>query len=252
MRGGAHQDRHIIEAMALVLKRLDFIGDLSRFLLGIPGTCHRNLLTFLTLGEEGFAQTPFIFSDQEPCCAQNMPGGAIIALKTDHGCAGKILLEAQNIIHLGTAPAIDGLIIIAHAANVALARRQQTQPEILRNIGILILIHEDILEAPLILRNNFRIFLKQADRLKQQITEISSIKNFQALLIECIKRFALAFREGECLPLRDAIRRQGTVFPPVNLHGQHARWPALLIHIFGLKHLFQKADLIIGIQNGEI
>ena len=31
---------------------------------------------------------------------------------------GKVVLEAQDVVHLGAAPAIDGLVVIAHTADV--------------------------------------------------------------------------------------------------------------------------------------
>ena len=54
-------------------------------------------------------------------------GGAVIALQPDHRRAGKIVLEAQDVVDLGAAPAIDRLVVVADAAEVA-RLSQQAQP----------------------------------------------------------------------------------------------------------------------------
>lgn len=57
--------------------------------------------------------------------AENMLGGAVIAFELDDLGAGKILVEAQDIVHFRAAPAIDRLVVVTHTADVlrlALAR----------------------------------------------------------------------------------------------------------------------------------
>jgi len=56
--------------------------------------------------------------DQIGCGGEDMAGGAVIALEPDHLGAGKIVLEAQDVVDLGAAPAVDRLVVIADAADV--------------------------------------------------------------------------------------------------------------------------------------
>src|SRR5215831_18660841 len=49
---------------------------------------------------------------------EDVGGRAVIALEADDPGAGKIVLEAQNVVHLGPAPAVDRLIVVSHAADV--------------------------------------------------------------------------------------------------------------------------------------
>jgi hypothetical protein len=58
-----------------------------------------------------------------------MRGGAVVLFQPDHGGAGEILLEAQDVADLGAAPAIDRLVVVAHAADVAVPAGQQPQPQ---------------------------------------------------------------------------------------------------------------------------
>jgi hypothetical protein len=77
-----------------------------------------------------------------------MAGGAVVALQPDHLGAGKVLLEAQDVVDLGAAPAIDRLVVVADAADIVagprLALGEQAQPQILRDVGVLILVDEDV------------------------------------------------------------------------------------------------------------
>ncbi len=49
-----------------------------------------------------------------------MGGRAVVALEPDDGGAREILLEAQDVVDLGAAPAIDRLVVVADAADVDL------------------------------------------------------------------------------------------------------------------------------------
>jgi hypothetical protein len=47
-----------------------------------------------------------------------MAGGAVVALEPDDLGAGKVVLEAQDVVDLGAAPAVDRLVVVADAADV--------------------------------------------------------------------------------------------------------------------------------------
>ena len=70
------------------------------------------------VGEQRLAQPAFIVGDEVRGGAENMGGRAVVALEPDDGGAGKILLEAQDVVHLGAAPAIDRLVVVADTADV--------------------------------------------------------------------------------------------------------------------------------------
>src|SRR6185295_17520304 len=64
---------------------------------------------------------------------EDVAGGAIVALEPDHLGAGEVLLEAQDVVDLGAAPAVDRLVVVAYAADVL--RRQQCRRQML--LGVL-------------------------------------------------------------------------------------------------------------------
>ena len=79
--------------------------------------------------------------DQPGRDGEDVSGRAIIALQPDDGRAGKIMFESQDIVDLGASPTVDGLIVVADAADVPVHLRQQPEPQVLHDIGVLILVH---------------------------------------------------------------------------------------------------------------
>ena len=129
---GAHQDGDLVERVAIALQLLDLLADGARFLLGIPGAGDRDLLAQLVLGAQRLAEAAFVMRDQVRGGGEDMAGGAVIALQPDHGGAGKIVLEAQDVVDLGAAPAVDRLIVVADAADVFCALCVSALPSPLR------------------------------------------------------------------------------------------------------------------------
>ena len=105
-----------------------------------------------------------------------MPGGSVITFKPHHLRARKILFKAQDVFNLCPAPGIDGLVIITDAADIVMRLREQSQPVILHQIGVLIFIYQNIAKAPLIIGQHFRVPTQNRHHMQKQITEISRIQ----------------------------------------------------------------------------
>src|SRR6266436_7743962 len=114
----AHQDGDLVERMAVALQVFDLLADDAGLLLGVPGGGHRHLLAGLALRTQRLAEPAFVVSDEMRGCGENMGGRAIVALQADHLGSGEVLLEAQDVVDLGAAPAIDRLVVVADAADV--------------------------------------------------------------------------------------------------------------------------------------
>src|SRR5262249_40078367 len=97
---------------------LDIVGDHARFGFAIPDAAYFDALAEFVIGEQRFAQTAAIIGDQMRGGGEDVAGGAIIAFEPHHFGAGKIVLETEDVIDLGAAPAIDRLIVIADNAEI--------------------------------------------------------------------------------------------------------------------------------------
>ena len=117
---GAHEDGHIVEEMALALQLLDLLADGAGLFLRIPAGMDLDavMIGVELFGEQGFAEAAVIEGDEMRGGAEYVFGGAVVALQLDDDRAGEILVEAQDIVHLRAAPAVDGLVVVADAADV--------------------------------------------------------------------------------------------------------------------------------------
>src|SRR5262249_10304891 len=123
LEGGAHQDGDLVERMRIAapvvaLELLDLLADGARLLLGVPARGDLDLLAWLVLGAQRLAEPALVVGDEVRGGGEDVGGGAVIALEADDPGAGKIVLEAQNVVDLGPAPAVDRLIVVPHAADV--------------------------------------------------------------------------------------------------------------------------------------
>ena len=119
---GAHQDGDLVERVGFpidcALQLLDLLADGAGFFLGVPGAGHGDLLAGHVVGAQRLAEPAFVVGDQVRGGGEDVAGRAVIALEPDHRGAGEIVLEAQDVVDLGAAPAVDRLVVVADAADV--------------------------------------------------------------------------------------------------------------------------------------
>jgi hypothetical protein len=120
LEGSAHQDRHVVERVLGTLQLFDLLADSAGFLFRIPGgvDLHLVVIGIDAVGEQCLAEAAFVMGDEMTGGTENVLGGAVVALELDHLGAWKILLEAQDVVDFGAAPAIDRLVVVTDAADV--------------------------------------------------------------------------------------------------------------------------------------
>src|SRR5438309_5688639 len=109
-------------------ERLDLLPDAPRFLGTVPDADHTYLLSVAGIGPECLAESAGILCDEPVRGGQDVRCRTVVLLQSDDLCAGEVLLELEDVGHLGTAPGVDGLIVVADAAHVAAWLRQQLEP----------------------------------------------------------------------------------------------------------------------------
>ena len=88
--------------------------------------------------------------------------------------------------------------------------------------------------------------------MEQQIAEIAGVQRLQPVLIERIHALPAAIGVAFIIPGIEHVGSQPLVLPAVDQPAQLARGPAFFVQFLGLNELLQKAQLIVGIENGEI
>ena len=130
--------------------------------------------------------------------------------------------------------------------------RQQPQPQILCDVGVLVFVDQDEFEALLVLPEDVRVLAEDADVFQQQIAEIGGVQDLQPLLVARIELAALAVGE-RCGFARGHLRRhQAAVLPAVDQPGQHPRRPALVVDVVGLQELLQEPHLVVDVEHREV
>src|SRR5437867_8828155 len=149
-----------------MLQRLDLLANQPRFLLAVPDAAQRDLLAFGFFGPQGLAEAPLVMGNEAGSGGEDVRGRAVVALQANHLSARKVALETEDVPDLGAAPAIDRLVIITDAADVAMLAREQPQPQILRDIGVLIFVHQQVSELALIAGENLGLLREECDRVQ--------------------------------------------------------------------------------------
>ena len=250
---GADQDRAFGQLVPVPPQRLDPVADHAGLLVGIPQADDVDLLSLRIVapGPQRLAQPPLVVGDQPGGGGEDGRGGAVVALQLDDLGSGEVLLEAKNVLHLGAAPRVYRLIVIANATNVLVPLRQQPQPQVLHQVGVLVLVHEDVAEAAVVVGQDFGLGPQDLRHVQQQVAEIGGVELLQAVLVGAVQRAGQAAGEVAFLPDRNPVRRQATVLPALDHAHQGRGGPTLRVEVGGLHHLFQQAQLVVAVQDGE-
>ena len=94
-----------------------------------------------------------------------------------------VLLEGQDVAHVGAAEPVDRLIVIADDGQVAMRACQMANHQVLRPVGVLVLVDHDVLEALLIFLENLGMPVEEPDRAHQQIVEVERVVLLQERVV---------------------------------------------------------------------
>ena len=102
-------------------------------------------------------------------------GRAIVLLQLDDLRVRVVLLEREDVAHVGATKHVDRLIVIAHDTEVATLAGEVADHQVLGSVRVLVLVDHDVLEATLVLLEHFRVAIEEPDGAHQQIVEIQGV-----------------------------------------------------------------------------
>jgi len=88
---------------------------------------HLDLVACAAVGAQSLAEASLIVGDEAGGCAEDVSGRAIVTLEPDDLGAGKVRLEAEDVVDLCAPPAVDRLIVVADAADIAGSLSEQPE-----------------------------------------------------------------------------------------------------------------------------
>ena len=147
----------VLQARALSQMLADDVRNVAGLVLLVRRGVVVDLLAVAVVGPEGLALAAHVVLDDTVGSVQNISGGAIVLFQTDRFCPGENFLKVEDIFNRSTAEFVDRLVIVANDADVVGATRQQPHQMELRNARVLVLVHDDIAEAVLVVFPRFRV-----------------------------------------------------------------------------------------------
>ena len=151
--------------------------------------------------------------------------GTVVLLQAYDPGPGEMPGEAQDVVQLGPPEAVDGLVFVAHRAQVVgLVVEQLQQPE-LGVVGVLVLVHQHRPEAGLQLGAHLGPGAQQAYALQQQVAEVQAAGGPQAFLVQAVGLLEVDLRGQlpEAHGRQVVLRGQAAVLGPGDARGQVAQ-----------------------------
>ena len=113
-----------------------------------------------------------VLPDQAVGRIDDILGRTVVPLQLEDLATRIELLELKDIVDIGSAERIDTLCVVAHHTQVTAPFAQTFHNQMLGEVGILILVHQYILEIIAIFFQHVRMIPEQQVRLQQQVIEI--------------------------------------------------------------------------------
>ena len=116
-------------------------------------------------------------------------GGAVVLFQQNGSRAGKVPLKFFNIANRRTAECIDRLIRVADNReltgfySVVPSAHEFAHQNVLRMVRVLILIDQDVAEAPVVVLGDRRIVFEQSNRACNEVVEVQGVGLRQALFV---------------------------------------------------------------------
>ena len=95
---------------------------------------------------------------------QDDVAGAVILFQLDQFQIGIIALQRLHVLRPGATPGINGLVVITHHGQAVAWAYQQLYQQILTGVGVLVFVHQQVVNAVLPAFEHLRILLKQRHR----------------------------------------------------------------------------------------
>ncbi len=197
---GPVEHRHLPRGgLALVGEPVHLLGHERRLVVLVVGDIAGDRRPVARLRPELLRHPAGVAGDDRVGRGQDVLGGAVVLLKQDDRGTGKIPLELVDVPDRGAAEGVDGLVGVAHHAQLGgRARRrglaaavragellpgQLRDQHVLRVVGVLVLVYEHMPEPGPVLGGHLGERLQQVDRDHDQVVEVHGARRDQPALV---------------------------------------------------------------------
>ena len=161
----------------------DVVSGKERFVFAVWSLVVAYLGATLARSPEVLAFTADVVCDHSRRRLQNILRGAVVLFEADDLGFGKIFFEFEDVADVGSAPGVNRLVFIADSADVVALARQHPHEFVLRAVGVLIFVDEQILEAPVVVVAHVRGGFQEPCGFQKKIIEVESVGLAQLLAV---------------------------------------------------------------------
>ena len=251
LRVGAVEHGHLVVRQPRRAPLLDLAGDPAALVTLVGGHVHLDLVAVLGGGEEPLRLAVLVVGDHGVGGGKHVAHAAVVLLELHHVGARVVLLEFEDVADVGAAPAVDGLVVVAHHHDVLMLGGQQARDGVLGVVRVLVLVHHDVAEAVLIGFEHVRMVLEQQIGVQQQVVEVEGVRGLQSLLQSRVHaRGHLPHRVIRLL--LELERHHQLVFRRGDAVHERVYRKALRIDVQLGHDLLVQALLIVSVVDGEV
>ncbi len=159
------------------------MGHPGRLVLLVLGVVPHHELAAHLFGPQRLGLAHGVVGDHGVGGMEDGLGGAVVLLQHDGGGIGKGLLELQDVGDVGPSEPVDGLVAVPHHADVAVHPAEHEHQLVLGPVGVLVLVHQQVAEALLVVAQDLGVGLEQVHRHHQEVVEVHGAGRQQPLLV---------------------------------------------------------------------
>ena len=170
--GPIEDGKVLVKALVVATHFKNAVGHKASFVVVRRCTEH---LDFFSLGigrPNLFGDLVFVVGDDRVGRFDDVRAGAVVLLEFEQLRFRVVLLEVQDVLDVGASERIDALGIVAHDAYIFMHCAELLDDQVLGEVGVLVLVHEDVLEPVLVFVQEVGKVPKQHIHLVQQVVEV--------------------------------------------------------------------------------
>ena len=208
---------------------------------------HLDRLTFAQVAPQSLLIQLGVQRDHVVGRPQDGAGRAVVLFQRDHFELRIVLRQALEVVQRGAAPAVDGLVVVAHGGEDAAIAHQQLEHVVLGGVGVLVFIDQHMAQVALPLGAHVLVLGQQFHRQADQVIEVDRLVGHQALFVQAhdagANAFVVVLGHAFCLGAAQAL-----VLPaadgPLPAAGQGG--------VGGAARVADNAQHVIAVHDGEL
>ena len=257
LRIRAVEDRDVTPFDAGVREAVDLADDEAGLVvLGIGGV-QRNERTIARGRPQVLRAAPRVAGDDRVRGRQDVLRGAVVLLEQDRARARKVALKLLDVADRGTTEGVNRLVGVTHDRQlgglhaILSIPHEGAHEDVLRVVRVLVLVHEDVAEAPMVVLGDQRVLAQQVDRAHDEVVEVQRVRCAHALVILDVGVRDDARDRVLARRLRVARRADQLVLRVRNARRHHLWGEPLDVDVHGLEDHLDEALGVLGVVDRE-